>query len=150
VAIFLSPRAKEAWKRAGQQDPITSGNILGCARFIAISLHFVDHLDEIIKVNACSIYHPTDVIQQERSDFLSSIDSLYDSLDSDGHIIISGCDVNASMIGNRNSVYSHRDGTVETHDDNMDMIGPFGLNHVNGAGMELSHKRGSKDTTLFR
>jgi hypothetical protein len=36
VAIFLSLRAKEAWKRAGQRKPITSRNILGCARFIAL------------------------------------------------------------------------------------------------------------------
>ena len=143
VAIFLSPRAKEAWKRAGQQDPITSGNILGCARFISISLHFLDHLNKTIKVNACSIYHPTDVTQQERSDFLSDLDSLYDTLDTDNHIIISGCDANAS-IGNRNSIYANRDGTVEDHEDNADIIGPFGLDHVNEAGLELSHLMKSK------
>jgi hypothetical protein len=100
-------------------------------------------LNETVRVNACSIYHPTDVTQQERSDFLSSINSLYDTLDSDDHIIISGCDVNAS-IGNRNSAYAHRDGTVENHEDNIDIIGPFGLNHVNEAGLELSHLMKSK------
>eukprot|EP00978_Attheya_sp_CCMP212_P036231 scaffold162830_cov52-Attheya_sp.AAC.1 len=137
LAIILSPKATEAWKQAGQHDPIISGNILGCAtRFIALSLHFIDHLGEKVKINTCSIYHPTGVSQQKRSEFLSSMDTLYDTLDTDDHIIISGSDINAS-IGNRKSTFCHQDDTIETHEDNQDNIGPFGIDHVTKPGMEF-------------
>eukprot|EP00978_Attheya_sp_CCMP212_P004029 scaffold8660_cov50-Attheya_sp.AAC.1 len=58
VAIILSRKATEAWKRAGQRDPIVSRNILGCARFIALSLHSIDHMGEKVKINTCSVYPP--------------------------------------------------------------------------------------------
>eukprot|EP00978_Attheya_sp_CCMP212_P008604 scaffold20224_cov53-Attheya_sp.AAC.4 len=64
VSILISPKATEAWKRAGQHDPpIVSGNILGCARFITLSLHFIDHLGEKVKINTCIVYHPTGISQ---------------------------------------------------------------------------------------
>eukprot|EP00978_Attheya_sp_CCMP212_P039354 scaffold203831_cov60-Attheya_sp.AAC.2 len=70
----------------------------------------------------CRKYHPTGVSQQKRSEFLSSIDTLYDTLDTDDHIIILGCDTNSSIAGNRKSTFCHRDGTItiESHEDNQD------------------------------
>jgi hypothetical protein len=138
VAIFLSPKATAAWKRAGQLDPIISGNILGCARYIALTLHFLDHLGELIKINACSIYHPTGVSQQQRCEFLNEIDTLYDKLDERDHIIISGCDANASL-GSRTSTFCNANGTSDDQSDNEDNIGPFGLDYLNEAGVDLTH-----------
>eukprot|EP00978_Attheya_sp_CCMP212_P039785 scaffold210453_cov44-Attheya_sp.AAC.1 len=93
-----------------------SENILGCARFISIPLHFTDHLREIIKVQACSIYHPTGrkITQQVRAEFLDSIDNLYNKLDRNDYIIIAGCDTNSS-IGNKGSTYCQNDGTAVGH-----------------------------------
>eukprot|EP00978_Attheya_sp_CCMP212_P022801 scaffold68586_cov56-Attheya_sp.AAC.4 len=108
------------------------------------------HLGEKVKINTCSIYHPTDISQQKRSEFLSSLDTLYDTLDTDDHIILSGCDTNAS-IGNIKSTFCHRDGTIESHKDNLDNnIGPFGIDHVNNkAGMELTHlMKASKKSSI--
>eukprot|EP00978_Attheya_sp_CCMP212_P012157 scaffold30211_cov54-Attheya_sp.AAC.3 len=155
VATILSPKATEARKRAGQHDPIVSGIVLGCARFIALSLHFIDHLGEKVKINTCSVYHPTGVSQQKISEFLSSIDTLYDTLDTDDHIIISGSDINPPSIGNRKLTYCHQDGTIEMHEDNQDNIGPFGIDHVTKPGMEFTHLLKAKNlvsttTTFFQ
>eukprot|EP00978_Attheya_sp_CCMP212_P019003 scaffold52694_cov58-Attheya_sp.AAC.2 len=109
VAIILSPRATAAWKAAGQPDPIKSGTILGCARYIAIELHFLDHLQKKVKMYLCSVYHPTGVSPQERAEFLDNVGALYNMLDSKGHILISGCDINSS-IGNRESTFGNQDG----------------------------------------
>jgi hypothetical protein len=112
VAIFLSPKTTAAWKRAGQTDPIVCGNILGCARNIALTLHFQDHLGELIKVNTCSIYHPTGETQEQRSEFLNEINSLYDKTDKGKHIITSRCETNAAL-GTRHSTYCNANGTSE-------------------------------------
>eukprot|EP00978_Attheya_sp_CCMP212_P004048 scaffold8727_cov47-Attheya_sp.AAC.1 len=154
VAIFLSSRATAAWKRgAGQPEPnTTSGSILGCARFIAIQLHFLDHLGEIVKVNTCSIYHPTGFNQEKRAEFLNTVNNLYEQeLDTDSHILISGCDINGA-IGIRKSSHCHPDGTIEDQVDNEDIIGPHGIDHTNEPGLELTHLMKAKNlasTTSF-
>eukprot|EP00978_Attheya_sp_CCMP212_P007772 scaffold18102_cov32-Attheya_sp.AAC.1 len=126
--------------------------MLGCARFIALSFHFIDHLGEKVKINTCSLYHPTGISQQKRSEFLSSIDTLYDTLDTDDLIIKLGSDINTS-IGNRTkSTFCHQDGTIKMHKDNQDNIGPFGIDHVTKPGMELTHLMKAKNlvyTTTF-
>jgi hypothetical protein len=154
VAIFLSPKATAAWKRAGQHDPIVSGNTHGCARYIAIKLHFFDHLGEIVKVHACSVYHPTTKLsQQKRLEFLDELDNLYDRLDKDDHILLAGCDTNSS-IGTRNSSYCHPDGTVEENDENREIIGPHGIDHINLAGIDLMNLMKAKNlaaaTSFFK
>jgi hypothetical protein len=106
--------------------------------YIALTLHFLDHLGDLIKINTCSIYHPTGVTQQQKSKFLNEIDSLYDKMDEGDHIIISRCDANASL-GNRNSTYCNANGTSEDQKDNEDNIGPFGLDYINEAGVDLTH-----------
>eukprot|EP00978_Attheya_sp_CCMP212_P011758 scaffold29223_cov45-Attheya_sp.AAC.1 len=135
VAIILSPRDTAAWKKAGQPEPTRSGVILGCARFIALSLHFTDHLDETVKINTASIYHPTGVSQQQRSDFLNQLDTLYDKLDGGDEILVTGCDINAS-IGNRKLIYARADSTEETQYDNV--VGPHGIDYLNENGIDLT------------
>ena len=150
VAIILSPRATAAWKKAGQPEPTRSGVILGCARFITLSLHFTDHLNETVKINTASIYHPTGVTQQERSEFLDQLDTLYDKLDGEDEILVTGCDINAS-IGNRGSIYARADSTEETQYDNV--VGPHGIDYLNEAGVDLSQVLKAKNlaaaTTFF-
>ena len=152
VAIILSPLATEAWIRAGQPDPIKSGMISGCARYIALALTFIDHLGKKVKVNVCSVYHPTGINQQERSEFLSKIDNLYDELDKrSGSILIAGCDINSS-IGTRNSVFGREDGSAFTQD--KDTLGPHGIDYLNEGGTDLLQILRAKSlvaaTTFFK
>jgi exonuclease III len=155
VVIFLSPKATAAWKCAGQHDPIVSGNTHGCARYIALKLHFIDHFGEIVKVNTCSVYHPTTKLsQQKRLEFLDELDNLYDRLDLDDHILIAGCDTNSS-IGTCNSSYCHPNGAVDNKDENREIIGPHGIDHMNEAGVDLMNLMKSKNlaagaTTFFQ
>eukprot|EP00978_Attheya_sp_CCMP212_P020634 scaffold59246_cov62-Attheya_sp.AAC.5 len=112
VALFLSPKATAAWKRAGQHAPTMSGNILGCARFISIPLHFTDHLGEIIEVLASTIQQ--DVIQTRLS--ARNKGSIY-------------CQNDGTSVGHG----------VNEDDDKINHIGPHGLDHLNEAGLDLSN-----------
>eukprot|EP00978_Attheya_sp_CCMP212_P038384 scaffold189626_cov36-Attheya_sp.AAC.2 len=153
VAIILSPRATEGWKRAGQPEPIKSGMISGCARYMALTtLTFTDHLGKNVKVNVCSIYHPTGINQQAISEFLSKIDNLYDELDKRrGSILIAGCDIN-SPIGTRDSVFGREDRSAFTQD--KDILGPHGIDYLNEGGMDLLQILKAKSlvaaTTFFK
>jgi exonuclease III len=119
-----------------------------------LKLHFLDHLNQIVKVHVCSVYHPaTKLSQQKRLQFLDKLDNLYDMLDTDGHILIAGCDTNSS-IGNQASSYCHPDGAVEDNEENREIIGPHGIDHMNEAGIDLLNLMKSKNlaaaTTFFK
>eukprot|EP00978_Attheya_sp_CCMP212_P000718 scaffold1423_cov39-Attheya_sp.AAC.5 len=127
VAIILSPaRATEAWKRAGQPDPIKSGM----------------HLSPATGIN-----------QQERSKFLIKIDNLYDKLDKrSGSILIAGCDINSS-IGTRDLVFGREDSLAFTQDKDI-LLGPHGINYLNEGGTDLLQILKAKSlvaaTTFFK
>eukprot|EP00978_Attheya_sp_CCMP212_P007358 scaffold17117_cov52-Attheya_sp.AAC.8 len=90
----------------------------------------------MVNINTTSIYHPTGVNQQERSEFLNKIDELvYNSLDREDprqrredEILVTGCDINNASIGNRDSVYCHPDSTEETQ--NLNVVGPHGIKGI--------------------
>jgi hypothetical protein len=63
------------------------------------------------------------------------LDTLYDKLDGEDEILVTGCDINAS-IGNRNSIYARADSTEETQYDNV--VGPHGIDYLNEAGVDLT------------
>jgi hypothetical protein len=58
VGIVLSPKAIKAWERAGQPDPIKSGNVAGRERTISIELHYLDGANQIVKYFLVSSYAP--------------------------------------------------------------------------------------------
>eukprot|EP00978_Attheya_sp_CCMP212_P030703 scaffold113964_cov35-Attheya_sp.AAC.2 len=61
-------------------------------------------------------------------------DELYNNLDREDEILVTGCDINGS-IGNRDLVYCHPDSTEETQD--LNVVGPHGINYLNEAGVDL-------------
>eukprot|EP00978_Attheya_sp_CCMP212_P026472 scaffold87167_cov56-Attheya_sp.AAC.1 len=128
VAIILSPWATctAAWEKAGQPELTRSGVISGYTRFIAISLHFTDQHRQHLS--------PYWSKPAERSKLLNNLNELYNSLDREDKILVTGCDINAS-IGNRESVYCYLGSTEETQD--LNVIGPHGINYRNEAGVDL-------------
>eukprot|EP00978_Attheya_sp_CCMP212_P005335 scaffold11914_cov37-Attheya_sp.AAC.2 len=81
-----------------------------------------------------SIYHPTSFNQEKRAEFLNTVDNLYEQLDTDNHILISGCNINRA-IEIRKSSHCHPDGRIEDQVDNEDIIGPHGIDHMNEPGV---------------
>eukprot|EP00978_Attheya_sp_CCMP212_P035087 scaffold150777_cov30-Attheya_sp.AAC.3 len=64
-------------------------------------------------------------------EFLNTVDNLYEQLDTDNHILISGCDINGAIGTRKSSHCPHPDGTIEDQVDNEDIIGPHGIYHMN-------------------
>jgi hypothetical protein len=55
VGFILSPKAIKAWERAGQPDPIKSGNVAERERTISIELHYLDGANQIAKYFVVSL-----------------------------------------------------------------------------------------------
>ena len=58
VCIALSRASQKAWKRAGQPDPITPGQVAKTVRNIELELHFLDSKKKTIKLFVISTYLP--------------------------------------------------------------------------------------------
>ena len=128
VAIILSPKFSEAWKRAGGLDPLknTRGGMFE-GRFIGVKLKFplVSDTGRQVKgkwqnVFVSSVYHPYD---DTYSEFNTVLDTMLSKVSRDYDTIIGG-DINAN-IGR---------GDCEELED---VMGPYGLDGRNEKGRDL-------------
>jgi hypothetical protein len=58
IGIILSPLAVQAWKVAGQPDPICPGKVVGATRIMVRELHFHDNANKTNKLSVISTCLP--------------------------------------------------------------------------------------------
>jgi hypothetical protein len=163
IAIFFSKHAKLAWENAGNPEPILGGPAPDHARFMGVQLPF--KTEKIVhKFFLVTAYHPHSGTKDTET-----IEGFYDSLDSfisqapRGHIVLMGCDANASIgttttddetsILGKHGVETKKDGDCEFHLTNL--LHAHGLksmatcfehhrydthtSNLNGARLQLDH-----------
>jgi hypothetical protein len=126
VGIILSPKAVNAWKRAGQPDPIRPGKIVGNTRIMAMELHFEDNAKQICKIFFITAYLPcSSYLDEEYENSLRHLKEVLRRCPRDAIPII-GCDMNASI--------GVADPTEDLHNS---PIGMHGNTHTNNRGSTM-------------
>ena len=143
MAIILGPRAKAAWKNAGNPDPFRPGNIAGLptTRFMGINLRFIrkGKPDDYFVGN---IYGPhSDLCEKDEG----LLDRFYNIVDSElaklpqSTTIILGGDFNAGV-------------GIRQHDTDKPILGPYGLPRLNNRGervLDLARTRQLRVATMY-
>jgi hypothetical protein len=127
VGIVLSPLAVQAWKLAGQPEPIRPGKIAGATRIMAIELHFRDNANKTVKLFAISAYLPCSSYNKDEYEVtLAELDKVIKKCPEDATPIIGG-DFNASI------------GTADADDEDLSdtVVGRHGNPHRNESGDKL-------------
>ena len=103
VGIVLSKTAEEAWKRAGQPEPIRGQTVAKTTRNVGIELQFEDTFRKKIKLFVISTYIPCSDKKYSDEDFNETLDELQTIIERcpKGAILVIGGDFN-SEIGTNN------------------------------------------------
>ena len=126
VAIALSPKAIDAWKRAGQPEPIRPKCTDNQAsRIIAMELHLVDQAQKVDKIFVVSAYLPCSSYSDDCYDqILTQLEEVIQRKPKDAFLILGG-DFNASI------------GNGEKTAKPYTTIGPYGNQRQNSRGETL-------------
>jgi hypothetical protein len=92
-------KAIKAWERAGQPDPIKSGNVAEQERTISIELHYLDGANQIVKYFVVSSYAPCTGLYtgEDYSDYLLNLEEQILRKRPVDAIPIIGIDANATI-----------------------------------------------------
>jgi hypothetical protein len=130
VGLVLSPKAIKAWERAGQPDPIKSGNVAERERTISIELHFLDGARQIVKYFVVSSYAPCaeHYTAEDYSDYLLNLEEKILQKCPVGAIPIIGIDANATISDVRTDDHGERSLRP------TDIVGKFGVRQPHERG----------------
>ena len=149
VAIILSPRAVQGWKRLGQPEPKRHGIIAGTTRIMSVDTEIADPCGEPIKMRVFSCYLPhgmRDDSIQEYEHALKILDRAVKSCPKDTLPIVGG-DFNASVGCRRSPEHALNNDIKKT-------LGPEGNKHLNVLGEILINFAVDNDlafaTTFFK
>ena len=123
VAIVLSPRAFQAWHRAGRPEPIRI-NCADAGRIIGLHLTFLDHAKRNVRMFVVSAHLPHSGYSDDAFlECFEKIEKLIDDFPEDviPHV---GADLNAQL------------GIRSDSPDFSDVIGPYGIKGCNPRGQK--------------